>query len=139
MNTERSLYITQNDFEKLRGLIAGYKPRNEFEQDNLDMLVHDLERAHIVDPSDIPANVVTMNSKLYVRDIDSMEEMMFTLVFPKDADLSKDKISVLAPIGSSVLGYKTGDIIQWKMPNRVRNLKIETVIYQPEAAGNYSR
>jgi len=139
MNSERSLYITQNDFEKLRGLIAGYKPRNEFEQDNLDMLVHDLERAHIVDPSDIPANVVTMNSKLYVRDIDSMEEMMFTLVFPKDADLSKDKISVLAPIGSSVLGYKTGDIIQWKMPNRVRNLKIETVIYQPEAAGNYSR
>ncbi len=138
MQTERSLYITHYDLERLREVIAGFKPRNEFEEENLDMLLHDLERAHVVAPSEIPANVVTMNSKLYLRDIDSMEEMMFTLVFPKDADLSKDKISVLAPIGSSVLGYKTGDVIQWKMPNRVRNLKIETVIYQPEAAGNYN-
>ena len=138
MNTKRSLYITEYDLDRLRDLIAMYKPHNEFEQENLEMLIYDLERAHVVAPADIPADVVTMNSKLYLRDIDSMEEMVFTLVFPSGANLSKDRISVLAPIGSSVIGYRTGDIVTWKMPNRIKRLKIETVIYQPEAAGNYN-
>lgn len=134
---ERAIYITKFDIDRLTKIIEAYTPENDFDQENLDMLMHDLDRATIVESKDIPRDVVTMNSKLYLRDTDSGEEMMFTLVFPADADVSQKKISILAPVGSAVLGYRAGDIIEWKVPARKKRLKIETVIYQPEASGNY--
>lgn len=137
MAQERSIFITQFDLDRLTRIIDAYSPQNDFDQDNMDRLVDDLERATIVDPKDIPANVVTMNSKLYLRDIDTRKEMTFTLVFPQEADVAQQKISVLAPVGSAVLGYKIGDTIEWKVPARIKRLTIESVMYQPEAAGNY--
>jgi regulator of nucleoside diphosphate kinase len=78
-----------------------------------------------------------MNSRLSVRDLDSGKVSTFTLVFPSDADVEQDKISVLAPLGTAVLGYRLGDTFEWKMPGRVRRLNLEQVLYQPEAAGDY--
>jgi regulator of nucleoside diphosphate kinase len=79
-----------------------------------------------------------MNSRLSVRDLGSGKKLItFTLVFPSDADVEQDKISVLAPLGTAVLGYRLGDTFEWKMPGRVRRLKLEQVLYQPEAAGDY--
>jgi regulator of nucleoside diphosphate kinase len=72
-----------------------------------------------------------------VRDLDSGKVITFTLVFPSDADVEQDKISVLAPLGTAVLGYRLGDTFEWRMPGRVRRLKLEQVLYQPEAAGDY--
>jgi regulator of nucleoside diphosphate kinase len=62
---------------------------------------------------------------------------ILTLVFPSDADVEQDKTSVLAPLGTAVLGYRLGDTFEWRMPGRVRRLKLERVLYQPEAAGDY--
>jgi regulator of nucleoside diphosphate kinase len=98
-----------------------------------------LEKAYVVAPAEIPADVVTMNSEVAVRDLDSGQEMAFTLVFPSEADVEQRKISILAPVGTAVLGYRVGDIIEWKVPARVRNLKIKRVLYQPEAAGDFDR
>ena len=137
MAQERSIFITQFDFDRLTKVIKTYSPQNDFDQENIERLIYDLERATILDSKDMPANVVTMNSKVYLRDVDSRQETIFTLVFPQDADMAENKISVLAPVGSAVLGYKAGDTIEWKVPARIKRLKIESVIYQPEAAGNY--
>jgi len=137
MAQDRSIFITQFDFDRLTKVIKTYSPQNDFDQENIERLIYDLERATILDSKDIPANVVTMNSKVYLRDVDSRQETIFTLVFPQDADMAENKISVLAPVGSAVLGYKAGDTIEWKVPARIKRLKIESVIYQPEAAGNY--
>lgn len=63
--------------------------------------------------------------------------MVFTLVFPSDADVEQGKISVLAPLGTAVLGFRRGDTFEWRMPSRVRRLQVEEVLYQPEAAGDH--
>jgi regulator of nucleoside diphosphate kinase len=81
--------------------------------------------------------VITMRSKARLLDIDSGKEVVYSLVFPNEADLEKGKISVLAPIGTAMIGYKVGDIIEWEVPAGLRRLRVEEVLYQPEAAGDY--
>ena len=71
-------------------------------------------------------------------DLDSGEEMTYTLVFPDIADISKNKISILAPIGTALIGYRLGDIIEWKVPAGLRKFKVEEILYQPEAMGDYN-
>jgi len=85
----------------------------------------------------MPPDVITMNSKVRVRDMQTREESEYTLVFPHAADIKQGKISVLAPIGTALLGYKTGDVIRWEVPAGTRVLKVLSVLYQPEAAGDY--
>ena len=86
-------------------------------------------------PADsIPADVVTMDSEVALRNLDTGEEMVFTVVFPGKANVDERRLSVLAPLGAAVLGYRAGDIIEWTVPGGVRRLKVEEVLYQPEAA-----
>jgi regulator of nucleoside diphosphate kinase len=79
-----------------------------------------------------------MNSQVLLCDIDTLETMTYTLVFPKDADIDSGSISVLAPVGTAILGYRQGDIVEWPVPAGIRRLRIEKVLYQPEAAGDYT-
>ena len=79
-----------------------------------------------------------MNSRVRIKDLDSGEETVYTLVYPKDANIEEGKLSVLAPIGTALLGYQAGDIIEWLLPAGVlRRLKIKKVVFQPEAVGDY--
>ena len=77
------------------------------------------------------------NSKIRVRDLDTGEENEYTLVFPHAADITKRAISILAPVGMALLGFRAGDVIRWPVPGGARTLKIVSVLYQPEAAGDY--
>ena len=79
-----------------------------------------------------------MRSKVRLKDLVSGETNVYSLVFPTEADFSEGKISVLAPIGTAILGYKRGDTIEWPVPSGLRRLKVDQVLYQPEAAGNFS-
>jgi regulator of nucleoside diphosphate kinase len=63
--------------------------------------------------------------------------MVYSLVFPNEADIDEGKISVLAPVGTAMIGYRVGDVIEWEVPSRLRRLKVEEIIYQPEASGDY--
>ncbi len=96
-----------------------------------------MERAQIVDAKDIPPNVITMRSTVRLKDLVSGEANIYSLVFPTEANFSHGKISVLAPIGTAILGYRTGDTIEWVVPSGMRKLKVDKVLYQPEAAGDY--
>ncbi len=78
-----------------------------------------------------------MNSRVRLSDISKAEKLVYTLVFPRDADSATGRISVLAPVGTAILGCRVGDIIEWQVPAGTRRLKIEEVLYQPEAAGDY--
>ncbi len=86
---------------------------------------------------DIPANVVTMNSRVVLHDLGSGEEKTYTLVFPRNANVDTGAISVLAPVGTAILGYAAGDEIEWRVPSGTRRFRIEEVLYQPEAAGDF--
>jgi len=85
----------------------------------------------------VPAEVVTMNSKVVLQDVDTQEEMVFVLAFPKDANVDRGYMSVLAPIGTAILGYSRGDVVEWPVPSGVRRIRIVEILYQPEAAGDY--
>lgn len=105
---------------------------------NVVDLEEELGRAVVVPPEKIPANVVTMNSKVRFRNEVTGEESEVTLVYPQEANVNEGKVSVLAPVGSALLGLSVGETIDWEMPNgKVRRFKIVAVLYQPEAAGNF--
>lgn len=135
----RDIYITQFDLNRLTELLeVGLTFRGgNSESRHLESLKEELDRAQIVLTKDIPSDVVTMNSRVRLSDMSKGEEQVYTLVFPRDADTATGKISVLAPIGTAILGYRVGDMIEWQVPAGKRKLKIEEVIYQPEAAGDY--
>ena len=133
-----TIYVTEPDYRRLTGLIQITRDRNGVDIEYLNTLEAELERAEIVDPKRIPANVITMRSKVRLKDLVSGESKIYSLVFPTEANFSEGKISVLAPIGTAILGYKSGDSIEWPVPSGVRKLKVDEILYQPEAAGEYS-
>ncbi len=132
-----TITITEFDMERLRTLIDEakrlYRDGNEY-LENLEM---ELSRGVVVAPTDVAADVVTMNSKVCLKDLDTDEEMHVTLVFPGDADIAQSKMSVLAPIGTAMLGYRVGEVFTWKVPEGVRRLQVKKIIYQPEASGDH--
>lgn len=136
---EREIYVTALDVERLRKLLDGVKLWSSRDREHLEALGAELDRAHVVAPQDIPADVVTMNSAVLVKDLDAGTEMALTLVFPSEPGFELGKISILAPVGTALLGYRVGDTIEWKVPGRVRRLRVERMLYQPEAAGDYHR
>jgi regulator of nucleoside diphosphate kinase len=134
---ERTVYVTEFDLKRLCALLNSARSRNNKDRYYLSRLEQELEWAQIVYPQDIPSDVVTMNSQARIRDLDSNEEMTFTLVFPAEADYERGRLSIIAPIGTALLGNRAGDTVEWGVPSGVRRLKIEQVLYQPEAAGDY--
>jgi regulator of nucleoside diphosphate kinase len=88
----------------------------------------------VINDDNIDENVITMNSTVGVKDLDSKKEYDYTIVYPEYADSSKNKISVLAPVGTALLGYKVGDIVEWKVPAGKRRFLIQEILFQPEAA-----
>ena len=134
---DRIIYITEFDLHRLEELleVAGaftYRGRSDLKE-----LEEEVSRAHVVDSRKVPPTVITMNSRVKLRDLDTGEEMVFTLVFPREADIDGGRLSVISPVSTAILGYTEGDTIEWKVPSGRRRIKIEKVLYQPEAAGDY--
>ena len=130
-----SLVISSFDKERLTRLIQNAEsgePREE-----LDDLAKEIERGIELQPREIPPDVVTMNSTVRVTDLDSGSTHVYTIVFPADADYEKGRISILAPLGTALLGFRVGDTVDWTMPRGTRRLRIEEIVYQPEAAGDF--
>lgn len=137
MSTRPKIVISSIDADRLDQLIESL-PRSGFP--GKDELEAELARAQVVDPKDVPPTVVTMNSTVRFKVESSSEEFTLTLVYPKDMDSSNDKISILAPVGSALLGLSQGDEIEWPKPGGgVLRVRIEEVAYQPERVGEYYR
>jgi len=132
-----SLYITKRDYDRLTSYLYSAATRTSLDRGNLEILAEELRKRKIVASGEIAPNVVTMNSRVRLKDLDTDKEMLVTLVFPDDSNIEQGKLSVLSPIGTAILGYALGDIIEWKGPSRVRRIQIREICYQPEAAGNY--
>jgi regulator of nucleoside diphosphate kinase len=134
------IYITEFDSRRLRELInvaADFGDKRTLQY--LDELSDELDQADLVRPEEIPNDVITMNSTFRLQNLDNGEEAVYTLVFPADADSLRGKISVLAPIGTAVLGYRVGDTVEWDVPAGLKRLTVKEIVYQPEAAGDYHR
>ncbi len=131
---KNEIIITNIDHKRLTELIDNLEATSGEEiNSSLAQLRQELGRAKITKPEKIPDNVITMNSRFRIRDMDSGEEFVYTLAWPDDAYIEENKISVLAPVGTGLLGYKVDDTVEWPVPAGIRKFKIEEIIYQPEA------
>ena len=134
---KRGIFITQFDLDRLNVLIAEKRAAGG-DHSYLNDLVEELRQAEIVDSHEVPADVITMNSRVRLEDAETGEQMVLSLVFPQDADIDEGRISILAPIGTGMIGFKEGDLIEWPVPAGVRKLKVLEILYQPEAAGDFN-
>lgn len=128
----RKIFITKSDKIKLQKMVDDFIKFNLEGQEYVKNLDDELNRAEIVENQDIPKNVITMNSKVKLT-FDYSEDEVITLVYPNEGEIDENKISILSPIGTAILGYSEGDIIEWKVPNGVVKILVEEILYQPEA------
>ena len=135
--TDKPIQITEFDLDRLKKLLEDATHTEYRGSDYLVRLQAELDRAQVVLPHAVSQVVVTMNSTVVLFDLDTGEDETYTLVFPENADISSGKISILAPVGTGMLGYEVGDTFEWDVPGGVRRLKVKQILYQPEAAGDY--
>ncbi len=121
------LFITESDFIRLNSLIESVKRFFRRDQEHLSSLEEELNRAEVVSKDRLPENVVTMNSQVTITDLDTGEHMVYTLSFPHQADIAHNRISVLAPLGSALLGYQKGSVVRVQVPRGRKRLRIEEV------------
>ena len=131
---DRPIYATELDAMKLRALLRRQTDASLRDQDHLRELQAEIERAIVVDPDVMPSDVITMGSRVYVRDRVTGERSEYTLVFPAQANVAARRLSVLAPLGTALLGCRQGDEVVWEMPGGVRRLRLELVTPHWESA-----
>ncbi len=130
---EQDIIITDVDLDRLRPVI------DQNDSPASDSLDAELRRAKVVPQHEVPADVVTMNSEVVYEDCATSARRTVQVVYPKDANASVGKVSVLAPIGSALLGLRVGQSIEWPVPTGKKRVKVLEVRAQPEAAGRLER
>ena len=123
---EGRIVMSRQDANRLRSLVAAERARGH-SREHLADLEHELDRARVVEGQLLPGDRVAVNSTVRVRDLDSDVAHSYTLVWPSQADAAKRQISVLAPMGTALLGCRAGDRVEWQMPGGLVRLLIEEV------------
>lgn len=132
------IIINRLDYARIKKCINDARQFKSITESELQKLVNELESAEIVEPEAIPANVVTMNSIVKLSFSNNNKLVQFQIVYPDQANFRENKISIFSPIATALIGYKVGDEIEWIVPAGLTKMKIEEIIYQPEAAGDYN-
>ncbi len=125
---EYPIIVTDQDLSRLRGLLGGMSQASILDRGHLSQLQSELDRALVVPCDEVPVGVVTIDSLVRVVDLDTGKRRVLTLVLPDEADIAERRISVLAPIGTALLGFRASDDVEWTMPGGQRRLHIEHVI-----------
>ncbi len=129
MENQNNLILTHADFQKLFALI------NANDSETAELLEEELGRASVVADNELPNDVVSMNSKVCFQDLETGRETIITLVYPHEANIEENKISILAPVGSALIGLRVGQVIQWPIPNgKEKTFKVVSVLSQQVSA-----
>ncbi len=127
------LIITKTDLERLQPVL------DQHDTPASDSLASELHRAVIVESRAVPPDVVTMNSDVVYEDLATGVRRHVKVVYPKDSDASRGHVSVLAPIGSALLGLRVDQTIDWQVPSGTKRIRVLEIRYQPEASGDFQR
>jgi regulator of nucleoside diphosphate kinase len=138
MLTHETIVLTENDYSRLKQLLVELSRQSEGMQAGLETLEEILDLARVISPEKVPANTVTMNSRVMYEDVRSGEKGTVTIVYPADADVSTRKISILSPVGAALIGETQGAEVELPVPHgQTRCIRILDVLYQPEAEGDF--
>ena len=139
--SDRTVYITDFDRKRLEELlvVALQYMSSSHDRESLEVLAREVERGKSVEATAVGPDVITMNSKVRLLDPEADKHVSSELVFPSDANMSERRVSVLAPLGSAMLGESVGNVITFNAPGGPRKFIVDAILYQPEAAGDYDR
>ena len=133
----KKVTLTKNDYTRIYKAITDAKNSKTINSNEAEKLLSELSKAEIVPSEKIDKDVVTMNSEVKLFFENTQKEQSFKIVYPQDANLKENKISIFSPIATALIGYKIGDEIEWIVPGGMTKIKIVDIIYQPEAAGDF--
>jgi regulator of nucleoside diphosphate kinase len=129
------IVVTKVDYSRLNSLILNLLDDRKSNLFELNYLNIEIKRAEKIDSRRIDPEYVTMNSIIEVTFLDQGKSMILRLVYPHDSNYQEGLVSVLSPLGCALLGYKAGDTVTFKAPGGTQTVRIDKVIYQPEANG----
>lgn len=136
-NIMKKVTLTKNDYTRIYKAITDAKNSKTINSNEAEKLLSELSKAEIVPSEKIDKDVVTMNSEVKLFFENTQKEQSFKIVYPQDANLKENKISIFSPIATALIGYKIGEEIEWIVPGGMTKIKIVDLIYQPEAAGDF--
>jgi regulator of nucleoside diphosphate kinase len=133
------IIITEPDAARLRRLLESSRAHRETDEASLKRLEHELERAQVVKREELPPDVIAMNSSVELEDLEDGEVLKYTLVYPEQADAASGRISILAPLGMAMLGYRVGNEFEWPVPSGTIRVRVRRLVESPppivDAAG----
>lgn len=132
------IIINQLDYARIKKCISDAKQFKSINNEEAKRLIKELDSADIVEPEAIPSDVVTMNSIVKLSFLNQKKQVQFQIVYPDQANLKENKISIFSSVATALIGYKVGDEIEWIVPAGLTQLRIDEIIYQPEASGNFN-
>lgn len=132
-----NIIINRLDYARIKKSISDAQQFKSINSNEAEKLLAELESATIVEPQAVPSDVVTMNSIVKLSFLNNNKEVQFQIVYPDKSDLKKNKISIFSPIATALIGYKVGDEIEWVVPAGLTKIRIDEIVYQPEAAGDF--
>lgn len=135
--SNEAIYITQYDYARLEACIDDMRRSPHLDDEYVDRLESHLQAAVVMPSDEIPPDVVTMNSRVQICDGRSKRLSSYTLSFPEAADPAQQRVSVFAPMGIALLGRRVGDEVEWSVGPRSVRARVDAILYQPEAAGDY--
>lgn len=133
----KQIILSKTDYSRIQRSIEYAKMKNSIRANEAENLLNELSSALIVDPHEVPPDLVTMNSIVKINFLDSNRTMQFQIVYPGAADIKKNKISIFSPVATALIGYRVSDEIEWIVPSGLTRIRIEEIVYQPEAAGQF--
>jgi regulator of nucleoside diphosphate kinase len=133
----KQIILSKTDYSRIQRSIEYAKMKNSIRANEAENLLNELSSALIVDPHEVPPDLVTMNSIVKINFLDSNRTMQFQIVYPGAADIKKSKISIFSPVATALIGYRVSDEIEWIVPSGLTRIRIEEIVYQPEAAGQF--
>lgn len=133
---KNKMTITVNDYQKLMEFLELASLKTKM-PDVTEQLAENLGAARLLPQKEIASSVVTMNSRVKLKDLKYRREAEITITYPQDAAPRAGRVSVFSEIGLALLGRKEHDIVSWRIPNGMGEFQVEKVTYQPEAAGDY--
>ncbi len=131
------IIVNRLDYDRIKKCITDARRFNSISGAEAEKLIKELNSAKIVQPKAIPATVVTMNSIVKLSFLNNNKQVEFQIVYPEKANLKENKLSIFSPIATALIGYEVGDEIEWIVPAGLTKLRIDEIIYQPEAAGDF--
>ena len=134
----KRIILNKLDYMRIRKHLREAQMRKTIDAVNAGKLAQELESGVLMEPQDIPSDVVTMNSVVKISFVGEEQQQEFRIVYPDEADFRMKRVSIFAPIATALIGFRVGDLIEWMVPGGLKKIKIDGISYQPEAAGEYS-